>query len=195
MRIAIDIDEVLAETLEAFLDYHNKKYKTSFCKEQFYTYDWWEIMNISVKKILDRFYDFIKTDHGSNIVPVEGAVETIKYLSKNNKLSLITGRPKKIFKETHDWINRYFPKCIEEIHFTGDYVNPIKNITKGNICKQINASFIIEDVPRYSENCAQAGVDVFLFDRPWNQGVEQNDKIRRVYSWKDIASKLDNNTF
>lgn len=194
MRIAIDIDEVLADTLETFLGYHNNRYNTSFKKDQFHTYNWWEIMGISVSDVLESFYDFMKSDYGAKIAPIEGAGEAVKFLSEKHDISLITGRPKDISEETHNWLDKNFGKYFDEVHFADNFINPV-DFTKGDLCKQIGATVMIEDIPRYALSCARADVDVLLIDCPWNQELKESDKIKRVFSWKDVVAELKKRKF
>lgn len=43
MRIGIDLDDVLAEFLEALIAYHNERYGTTLRTEDFMVYRFWEV--------------------------------------------------------------------------------------------------------------------------------------------------------
>ncbi|HUC01922.1 MAG TPA: hypothetical protein VMA75_03380 [Candidatus Paceibacterota bacterium] len=51
------------------------------------------------------------------------------------------------------------------------------------------ATIMIEDHMTNATVCAEAGIKVFLFDQPWNQG-ELPPGIERVHSWDEIVKKL-----
>jgi len=42
--IGIDIDEVLAHFLEAYISFYNEKHGTSFKRGDFFSYKFWEVM-------------------------------------------------------------------------------------------------------------------------------------------------------
>jgi hypothetical protein len=41
-------------------------------------------------------------------------------------------------------------------------------VAGGNVCREIGATVLIDDNPRYATECAAAGIDVLLYD--WNLG-------------------------
>jgi len=70
-------------------------------------------------------------------------------------------------------------------HFAGS-----DEFKKSAICKELGVDLIIEDAPHYIEDCSEAGIKVFIFDRPWNQEVRENDLITRVRDWGEIGREL-----
>jgi len=186
--IAIDIDEVLAEFVQGFLEYHNAEYCTDFRKEQVTDYHLSNLLGVSSEETIKRLSDFYKTGYFRNIMLVPGAAEGIKQLRQNNKLIVITARPKEIHNITIDWIGSNFKDSFSDIYFTSScYFNNGLKKTKADICLENKVNILVEDSLDYAADCAKANVGVFLFDRPWNRKKEPRGVIR-VKSWKDILS-------
>ena len=53
-------------------------------------------------------------------------------------------------------------------------------------CKEAKSVLHIEDNLTYAEEIANAGINVILFDYPWNRKENLNPLIRRVSSWIEV---------
>ena len=63
--------------------------------------------------------------------------------------------------------------------------------SKADVCREIGAEIMIEDVPDHVVSCANAGIRVLLFDQPWNRGeMACNGRIERVRSWDEALVLL-----
>ena len=69
------------------------------------------------------------------------------------------------------------------------YDNGVKEKTKGQLCKDLEIDFFIDDSITNVQNTHEAGVTTFLFDAPWNRDFVHTD-IVRVRSWKEIEEIL-----
>ena len=65
-----------------------------------------------------------------------------------------------------------------------------KGKTKGELCKDLNVDLMIEDDPKYAEDCALKGINVLLLDKPWNQNCIEHENIIRVKNWKEILERF-----
>jgi len=92
MLIAIDLDEVLAEFIDSFIEFHNAVYGTNLTRNNFFSYKFWEAWGGTRKEAINKVYEFHKTPYFKNIKPVEGAIEGVKKIGKKNKLIVITSR-------------------------------------------------------------------------------------------------------
>ena len=60
MKIGIDVDDVIFEFLNSFLDFYNNKTGKKFLKEQFSSYYFWEITGETREegvKLVDEFHN------------------------------------------------------------------------------------------------------------------------------------------
>jgi uncharacterized HAD superfamily protein len=62
----------------------------------------------------------------------------------------------------------------------------IKGKSKGEICAEIGADYMIEDGPEYALDVASKGINVLLYDAPWNRKHVFPDNVKRIYSWSEI---------
>ena len=196
MKIAIDIDGVLADTMPALNNFYNKKFGTNFKLEDYRYHDLektWGCTKEEAVKIVEAFYaspDFLR------ILPVLLSQQAIKRLSKKNELFGITSRPESIKEITDAFINKYFDGLVQNILHTGQYASFASKINKASICEEERADIIIEDCLETAIECAQQGFKTFLLNSPQNQlkGDPLEDelpkKMIRAKNWNEILEHL-----
>ena len=186
--IVVDIDEVLANLLPSFIEWHNSKYGTCVNPEECKTYRLWEILNTTKEDNLERIAKFFEDSH-EKIMPVTDSIEGIEKLSRIAKLHLVTGRIEAQREQTKSWIEKYFNGKFSSIEFTSHYYskNPVR---KSDVCKKLGAKIIIEDDLVHAIDCAGNGIKAILLDKPWNQNVE-HENIIRVKDWEQIAEIVE----
>lgn len=79
---------------------------------------------------------------------------------------------------------------IKEVYFgNSNDINEGKEIRKSDICKKLGADLLVDDQLEHAEDCARVGIEVLLYNSPWNQGIPLCG-VTRVYSWHDIIDKI-----
>lgn len=191
MIIAIDLDEVLADTTPALIRYHNDTYGTSFVFEDFNSYEWWNIWGGTREQSVRKFLDFVKTPYFHEVQPVKGSQEAIKKLKERHTLHIVTSRQIELQAETFAWVNRHFPDVFAGLHIANHAQWAIsgKTRTKVEICRELEASLLIEDSIMYAKECEEENIPVLLLDYPWNKDVLPSN-TKRVKSWKEILQNL-----
>ncbi|MEK6809197.1 MAG: hypothetical protein AABY40_00830, partial [Nanoarchaeota archaeon] len=121
MIIGVDIDEVLAELMEAYLEYHNQNYNTKMQKKDMFSYHFHEVFGGSEEENQQKICDFFKSEHFQNIKPVNGALQIIPQLAKEHQLCIITARPHIIRQETELWLTKHFPNSFQSINLTNQW--------------------------------------------------------------------------
>lgn len=188
MRIGVDIDEVLFPFIIHFLDFYRGNTGIDIPFEEIHTYYLWEVFGCEREEIIAKINEFYSSSSFKRIKPIEGAVKSIDSLSKKHSLTAITARPVLIDKETSRWMNSYFP-AIEEIVYTSSYHDNARG-RKVQECLARDISTILEDVDDYALECAEQGIKVILFDKPWNKNTSHS-LIKRVYNWPDALKQID----
>lgn len=193
MIIAIDLDDTLAESLQHFIKFYNKrhgkKYGPTLKFEDFTSYFLCEIRDMSREEELNIIKDYDTYCHRDELNPIKKAVEIVKELSKRHKIVIVTSRTRKVEKETRAWVKKYLP-MIKEIFFTReDYHEASK--PKADICKTACADVLIDDNLRHVAGCDKEGVRAILLNRPWNKKKEDEKLIRRVNSWSEIPKIIE----
>lgn len=188
MIIAVDLDDVLADTLDNFIKFHNASYKTKLKFNDFKFYALHEIIGLSEEEEAKRLELFDKSKFFDKLKPLKGAQKAISELSKKNKIVVVTARTENVKEKTKKWLANYFPE-IEDVTFISQgYMGFVK--TKAEVCKSLGAAVIIEDKKSFVLECADAGIKVLMFDYPWNKDVKDDKNIIRVKSWKEILKKI-----
>ena len=187
--IAIDVDEVLAETIQSMLKKQNYTWKwKKVNREDLNTYNLWEIEKLWITKNR-ALWMFVKFQLWSwltkKIKPVEWAREKLMELKEKwYKLYAVTARLSWLRISTKLWLKRNFPDCFEHIVFANFFTSRARK--KSEICKEIWASIIIEDNLETCNDCVNQWIKCFLLDKPRNQNNKLNENIKRVYSWSEI---------
>lgn len=190
MRIGIDLDEVIADTMPAIVRFHNEQYKTDLKKDDFRSYRFWETWGGTRDDAIRKMYEFFATDHFAQIDPIPGSLAAIKTLKeRGHDLFIVTGRQHDIVAKTEKWIRRHFPKVFSGIRFANSYSRNSQSAKKSEICARLGITIMIEDDMDHAEELARSGITVLLFDQPWNQG-DLEDHIERVFSWKQIVDRI-----
>ena len=192
MKIAIDLDDVVVDFVNGYLQMYESKYGKKFPFESITCYDFWKCLKIPKKKAFDLVNEFYDSDIFREISFIKGAKEGIYKLARKNHLYFVTARPLKIKDITNKFIKKHFSHIILDIFYSGDIFND-QGPTKADICKEKNIGVLIEDNKDCAIGCSENGTIVFLFDKPWNQNLtnlNHNMNICRVYGWKEILDKL-----
>tara|TARA_Y100000310_G_scaffold276679_1_gene294029 strand:+ start:6058 stop:6630 length:573 start_codon:yes stop_codon:yes gene_type:complete len=189
MRIACDMDDVLAGLVDPFLVFYNREHETCFGREDIITYDFWEHIGCTKEEAVERMNQFYTTPAFRRLPVIEGAVEGVSALS-DFELYIVTARPKSIEGATKEWVDEHFPERFSEIRFANTWTDPSEKRGKSGLCKSLGAELIVEDCLAYAVECAANGVRAVLLDRPWNQGTEPEGVVR-VYSWREAVSVIN----
>ena len=192
--IAIDVDDVLAQFVPAFCVFAKEKWNENVTISNF-TEDWRKIFKVKDDEIIKNraiemfsnydFYDQIK------IVPK--ANETLAYLSQKFSLVPVTSRVATTRDVTNNWLMRNFGDIFREIVFSGAYESDDNyeqrvNLSKGRICREIGAEFLIDDQPKHVNGAAENGVKSLLFgDYNWNRDAEISPNVTRIKNWLEVA--------
>jgi 5'(3')-deoxyribonucleotidase len=195
MIIAIDVDDVLADTSKAITTLFKQKHNLNFADENFYGTESWEAWKKENKEMaINSIQDFLNDENLDMIAPIDGAKEAVKKLKEKNSLVIVTGRPQANISRTREWLDYHFPDTFKEV-FSTDW-HDLKgegDVNKGTICHEQGVELIIDDFPQYCLECLSVGTNVLLFDRTWNKNFETPEGITRVFSWDHIIEKINNN--
>lgn len=190
MRIAIDVDDVLANFLPTLVKFHNKTYNTAFTKEHFKSFHLWETWGGTREEAMDKVFHFYETPEFENISVVEGAKEAVKLLKQNHELMVVTARPEELRSKTEAWINIHFPGLFSDIHIANRFSKSGPQTTKAILCETHGAEMLIDDSIDYALECVAPHRRILLFDNPWNQRPELPEGVNRVRSWEEILKQI-----
>jgi uncharacterized HAD superfamily protein len=187
MNIGVDIDEVVAEYLDALHIYAEKHHNLKLSKEIYDTYNFSQIWNVSKERFIEIFEAWKQSSEFDAIQVTDGAQEALNALAKQHEITFITSRNDSYAHKTESWLKKHFEFPIHLLHSkNARKIDPAKK-QKAELCKEHNIAILIEDQAVFSMECAQVGIKVLLIDKPWNKQV-QHQHITRVKNWKEIVS-------
>lgn len=188
--IAVDLDEVLSETIDGVLAVNNYEINgTKIKKENIRNYNlhWNEELKLNKDDDLKIFDKLWNSDKKREVKPVEWALEKLNELkSEWYKFIIITARREKLRDYSTEWIEKNYPWIFDEVIFTN--YSTENEIVKSEICKQKWVEIMIEDNLDYAIDMANIGVKIFLIDKPWNKhyNPETHKWIIKVNGWNEI---------
>ncbi len=188
--IAIDIDDVLAEHAQALVDFSNKMYGTHLTIEDYN--DHWSVMwQVDKTERECRAEQFLTPENIKGFGVVFGADQGLRKLSKHYNLALVTARPPSMLEMSKEWLNSHYPDIDFKMHFIALWED--KNApSKADICKKIDAEYLIDDLPGHCNIAAEGGIKALLFgDYAWNRKEEVVDGVVRVHDWQEVLEYFD----
>lgn len=171
MRIAIDMDEVLADPLHKFIQLYHRDYGIPL---NFKIEPGNEIFQQVPEHINHKWLDYINEKGFFRDLPViEGSVEALKKLQEKHELYIVSAAMefRNSFEDKFDWLAEHFPFISwKNIVFCGD--------------KIVNADVLIDDRAR---NFTHFKGRALLFSSPHNLLLT---KYERVNNWQEVLNKL-----
>jgi uncharacterized HAD superfamily protein len=192
MRIAIDLDDTLINFAEQFIKFHNFVFDTYYNFNEFHSFIFSNVWGGTKEDNICEIRNYYGSDHFKNIKPLQGAVDAVSKLAKDNELFIITSRNEEVAELTKKQVRTLFPDVFKEVHFTSHFSLITTPKSKAEVCDALDIDVLIEDSPDYATDCIKDGRRIFLFARPWNIKRDVDKSIIRVNSWKEILEKLQN---
>lgn len=171
MRIAIDMDEVLADPLHKFIQLYHRDYGTPLDLKIDAGN---EIYQQMPEHINHKWFDYINEKGFFRDLPVmEGSVEALKKLQEKHEIYIVSAAMefRNSFEDKFDWLHEHFPFISwKNIIFCGD--------------KIVNVDVMIDDRAR---NFVGFNGRPLLFSSPHNLLLTQYE---RVDNWQEVLVKL-----
>ncbi len=190
MKIAIDIDDVLANFIPTLIQFHNTIYGTNYRLTDIDRYHLWEIWGGTREEAIDEVYTFYNTPEFKNLPVITGAQDGIGQLKEKHDLIAMTARPEEIRNKTEEWISMHFPGIFSELHIANRFSKSGPSTTKAELCEKHEVDMLIDDNLEYALECVTPQRKILLFNNPWNQHPELPIGITRVHSWEEIPKHI-----
>ena len=129
LKIAVDLDEVLAQTHMMIIEFHNKVYGTNCVPSDFTSNSYCKVWNCSSQECARRVEEFMKSKYWlSHILPVPGSLKALQKLKDSFELVIVTSRPASVSETTIEFIHNHYPNIFSQIYFGGGTY--IKNLSE-----------------------------------------------------------------
>ena len=179
MRIALDVDGVLADLVGTLLQVYEEKTGIRVERDEVDSWEFWRRYGLSRQGFIQLL---IKTwSRWREIKPTEDDLaEDVKLLNRLGHVDIVTQRPSKTIPYVKEWL-RYHN--VSYRNFT--WVPP--KSTKASLGYHV----YIDDSPKLAEELVRLGKPMLLYDQPWNREVNEAKTLRRVYSLDDCVRLLE----
>jgi 5'(3')-deoxyribonucleotidase len=188
--IAIDIDEVVFPMVDSLIEYVDKEHKVTLSADSFLTYrleDLWPQGSAEGERV---FRTYLRQDK-LQIAPVKGAKIALERLARKYELVVVTYRDIEVEDVTRSWLLHHFPELFKDLHMLGSEKEGHIYKPKGELCKELGASYLIDDQVANVTSAHEAGVGAILFgDYPWNKADELPSAIKKAQNWEQVLGIL-----
>jgi 5'(3')-deoxyribonucleotidase len=167
-RIAVDMDEVLADALTEHLARYNRDHGEAITKSHLHGKGLWDIVSADRHERLEAY---LRSDDFFEDLPVlEDSQEVLARLSQHYEIFIATAAMEfpNSFGSKYRWLLRHFP-----------FISPVNFVFCGDKSILL-ADYLIDDSVRHFERFKGQGI---LFSAPHNAAVTG---VRRVASWREV---------
>jgi hypothetical protein len=188
MRIGIDIDDVLADSLPHFVQAFNRRFGLQTPVGE----AGWEIFRshpeIPPEEIRAFFAELTQANFFGSRPLLPGAREGVAQLHREgHRLFIITGRLLQDRDVTERWlVQAELSSFFQEVVCRDGTHAPLH---KRQAAARLRLDLLLEDEYEVALSAAELPVHVLLFDRPWNQGPLPSG-ILRIRSWPEVFACL-----
>ncbi|NQS75137.1 MAG: hypothetical protein HQP61_01655 [Peptococcaceae bacterium] len=180
MRIGVDIDGVLANSLPLWVAELNKFFNKNMRLEEIHLYEIHRTYDITFKDF-QSFLEHKGRFLMSKVEPITGSARYLSKLKQQHEICIVTARDKRYYQETRDWLkNNNLP--YDELLLLGSH-------EKKELCLDKDLQVMIEDTLEIGIKVSDAGIPVLLMDAPYNRGVLP-ELIYRKHSWEEIYQTI-----
>jgi len=175
LRIAVDLDGVLAETMTAWCQKANAELGTRLKLDDIDSWASW--MKLGVTK--DQFYRLLDSawDDWENVPPTEaGLARKVAKLQSLGTVDIVTGRSRRTVDSARSWLEEHripferfvrVPGVRDKVYLDYDvYIDDAPDL-----------------MPLISRNPVKHGI---LYERPWNKDMHDMPRIFKVEKWSGI---------
>lgn len=181
MRLGIDLDGVVANFTQGWMDFYNRDFGTNFSFED--SQNWGDLVDRTHFNNIGEFWDWSSDLDGHSVFwhldPFPGAVEALRALvDDGHHIIVITTKPSFAVQDTHDWVERHrLPAA--EIHILEDKW-------------LIDADVYLDDGPHILPPLVQHRPDrvVCRYIRPWNVPVDGAIDVRDFDEFRDVLDRM-----
>jgi uncharacterized HAD superfamily protein len=179
MRIAVDLDSVLADTMATFCRILNERHSTQYTVESFTQWNAWQIADITKDEFF-RTLDEAWLQWQTVPATEEKLTDKVKLLRSFGKVDIVTGRSQETVPYATLWLKEHRISYDEFVRTES---------TRAKV--KLNYDVYIDDsADLMSLIASRLGGSGILYSQPWNRKAPDMPKIFRVERWEQIPKVL-----
>lgn len=195
--IAIDIDDTILDST-GFIRSKTNQLTGKQLSEDAYKVegDYWgyyERVWIAheIDKVMDmgKIHEYMLKNH-LEVPLLPGAEFAILQLMKKYKIVLITSRELSFEAVTKKWLKRQFGDSYPEVYFSQGHKST-KHKNKGQICKDIGASWLIDDNVQHCKDATKENIKAILYGE-YGWQYQADDSLYRCKDWQSVLEYFQN---
>lgn len=169
MKISLDLESVLAASLERYIEVYNERHGTNWRKDDI---DYWGWMNEYTD--YDEFMEILETEWRENpleIPPCEEAIaEAVEQLSQHHEVHIVTATPAPR-AAVEEWLSHHGVTHHHELRVVGPEFDKA----------ELDYDAYIDDKPTLAENLTNEQIQ-YLVEHPHNESHRDHDRTISVAS-------------
>ena len=179
LKVAVDLDGVLAESMFIWCELANKEFGTHVKIEDLDSWASWKKFSISK----DDFYRILDEswENWEQIPPTEPRIaEKVARVEKFGDVDVVTGRSRRTEYAAKSWVEKQNIRFRQFVRVDGWRNKAL-----------LDYDIYIDDAPDLMP--VISGIPLrwaLLYDRPWNRSVTSMPKVVRVQKWREIPRVL-----
>jgi 5'(3')-deoxyribonucleotidase len=189
--IAVDIDDVLFPYVLEVVEHYNMSKGGKLSIDDFHTYHFMEVWGGNEDEATEIAHGIHRRDF-LHTLPVVGAKAALAELAKRYELHIVTSRPAIFEQKTKEWVEKYFPGIFMRVDVVGNHYDGSATHSKVEVCQELGSSYLIDDQPKYIQECADKGMRGILFgDYGWNRNAQLPLGVTRGKDWAAVLEYFD----
>jgi 5'(3')-deoxyribonucleotidase len=176
MKIALDVDGVLADVIKSWLSYSNT-IRPKIFKHEITNWEFWQKFQINRFDFYEELNSCWKNWH--SIPPTEENLSTTtRNLSNLGQVDIVTAREKSTDSFVKNWLT----------HHNISYDNYV-SVIDGPMKADLDYDVFIDDSPLNAAKFLRHNKTVILYSQPWNEYMS-NDGIHRITNLSEVQDKI-----
>jgi 5'(3')-deoxyribonucleotidase len=178
MRIAVDVDGVLADRIGSIVDRIAETYGVALEPADVDEYDF-SIpgTDVDIHEVVDASTH--DPDHLLSLDPIDGAIDGMQTLDDRHELAIATHRPRRIHTHTKRWLRTHdvpYDEFVDEC---------------GRRKCELGATVLVDDRPANVRAFARRRGPGILFRQPWNAECTVEPSVSVVDDWPALIDLIE----
>lgn len=175
LKIAVDLDGVLAEAMIGWCELYNQRHGQSLSFEDIRAWDVWKVVKIQRDEFF-RILDDAWLQWERIPATEEDVGEQVKLLREFGSVDVVTGRSARTVASAKEWLNAH----------SVPYDRFVR--TESTLAKiRLDYDVFVDDSPTLMQLIASRSMALgILYTRPWNRDAQVPTVARRVAKWVEV---------